>query len=122
MRKIGPNGKVDTYKASLLAKRHSQKKSIDYGEAFPPVGMIKFIKILFAIAKYLDYEIWQIDVKAAFLNGYLKVEIYIEHHKSFMSEANSRQVCKLNRPIYELKQAFRSWSLRFCEAVKTFVA
>ena len=44
-------------------------------------------------------------MKTVFLNGYLKEEIYMEHHKGFMSEADSYKVCELNRYIYELKQA-----------------
>ena len=43
------------------------------------------------------------DVKTAFLNGYLEEEIYMEQLISFMSETDSLKVYKLNRPIYGLK-------------------
>nr|GEV89182.1 uncharacterized mitochondrial protein AtMg00810-like [Tanacetum cinerariifolium] len=50
----------------------------DYEETFFPVADIRAIRILIAIFAYYDYEIWQIDVKTAFLNGYLNEEVYME--------------------------------------------
>ena len=50
---------------------------MDYEETFSPMTMLKSIRILLSIAASLDYEIWQIDVKIAFLNGNLDEEIYI---------------------------------------------
>ena len=84
-------------------KRYSQKEGIDYVETFSLVAMIKSVRILLAIGTYLDYEIWQMDVKNAFLNEYFEEEIYMEQPKGFMFEADSHKVCKLKRPIYELK-------------------
>ena len=62
-RKKGVDGKVETYKARLVAKDYSQKLGFDYEETFSPVVMIKFIRILLSIVAYYDYEIWQMDVK-----------------------------------------------------------
>ncbi|CAL2230271.1 unnamed protein product [Prunus armeniaca] len=70
-RKKGSDGKVETYKARLVAKGYRQREGIDYEETFSPVAMIKSIRILLAIVAYYDYEIWQMDVKMAFLNGHL---------------------------------------------------
>ena len=69
--------KVETYKAHLVAKEYRQRYGIDYDEIFSPVAMFKSIQIMLAIAAYLDYEIWQIDVKTAFLNGELDEEVYM---------------------------------------------
>ena len=44
-------------------------------DSFSPVAMPKSIRILFAIAAYYDYEIWQMDVKVAFLNGHLEEDV-----------------------------------------------
>ena len=66
-RKRGVDGRVETFKARLVAKRFTQKKGIDYEETFSPVAMLKSIRILLSIAAVLDYEIWQMDVKTAFL-------------------------------------------------------
>ena len=60
------------------------------------------------------------DVKIAFLNGYLEEDIYIELSLDFTSSDSDHHVCKLQRSIYELKQAFRSWNLYFNDAIKLF--
>nr|GEY13579.1 hypothetical protein [Tanacetum cinerariifolium] len=67
-----------TYKARLVAKGCTQTYKIEYEETFFPVADIRAIRILIAIAAYYDYEIWQMDVKTAFLNGRLDEDIYME--------------------------------------------
>ena len=69
--KISLNTRIDTYNARLMPKVYSQKEGIDYEETFLLVAMIKTIRILLAIATYLDYKIWQMDMKTVFRNGYL---------------------------------------------------
>ena len=76
-RKRGTDGRVETYKARLVAKSYTQKEGIDYEETFSLVAMLKSIRILLSIAAHLDYEIWQMDVKTAFLNGRLEESIYM---------------------------------------------
>ena len=119
-RKKGPDGKVETFKARLVAKGYTQKEGIDYEETFSPVAMLKSIRILLAVAAYHDYEIWQMDVKTAFLNGDLTEDIYMQQPQGFIAAGQETMVCKLNRSIYGLKQASRSWNIRFNSAVKSF--
>ncbi|GJW83085.1 retrotransposon protein, putative, ty1-copia subclass [Tanacetum coccineum] len=68
------DGAVHTYKAHLVAKGFTQTPGIDYEDTFSPIADIRDIRILIAIVAFYDYEIWQIDVKTAFLNGYLNEE------------------------------------------------
>ena len=56
-RKRGVDGKVETFKARLVAKVFTQKEGFDYEKTFPLVAMIKSIRILLSIAAYMDYEI-----------------------------------------------------------------
>nr|GFA36137.1 retrotransposon protein, putative, Ty1-copia subclass [Tanacetum cinerariifolium] len=70
-KKTDMDGNVHIYKARLVAKGYTQTPGIDYEETFSPVADIKAIRILIAIAMYNDNEIWKMDVKTAFLNGYL---------------------------------------------------
>ena len=60
------------------------------------------------------------DVKMAFLNGYLKEDIYMEQLLGFTSSDDDHKVCKLQRSIYGLKQASRSWNTRFNDVIKIF--
>ncbi|GJS52386.1 putative retrotransposon ty1-copia subclass protein, partial [Tanacetum coccineum] len=84
-KKTDMDGAVYTYKARLVAKGYTQNPGIDYEETFSPVADIRAIRILIAIAAYYDYEIWQMDVKTAFLNGYLNEEVYMEQSEGFSS-------------------------------------
>nr|GEV28831.1 hypothetical protein [Tanacetum cinerariifolium] len=76
------------------------------------------IRILIATVAFYDYEIWKIDVKTAFLNGYLDEDIYIVQPGGFIDPKHPKKVCKLQRSIYGLKQ--RSWNKRFDEEIKKF--
>ncbi|GJU75915.1 retrotransposon protein, putative, ty1-copia subclass [Tanacetum coccineum] len=114
------DGIVHVYKARLVAKGYTQLYRVDYEETFSPVADIRAIRILISIAAYYDYEIWQMDVKTAFLNGYLDEDIYMVQPEGFVDPNHPRKVCKLQRSIYGLKQASRSWNKRFDEEIKRF--
>ena len=119
-KKTDMDGNVNTYKARLVAKGFKQIHGVDYDETFSPIAMLKSVRILLAIAAYHDYEIWQMDVKTAFLNGNLLEDVYMTQPEGFILPDGSNKVCKLQRSIYGLKQASRSWNLRFDEAVQSF--
>ncbi|KAK8506813.1 hypothetical protein V6N12_000384 [Hibiscus sabdariffa] len=109
-----------TYNGRLVAKGFRQIHGVDYDEIFSPVAMFKSIQILLAIAAFHDYEIWQMDVKTAFLNGKLEEDVYMTQPEGFVTRENAGKVCKLQRSIYGLKQASRSWNLCFNDAIKEF--
>ncbi|GJU30985.1 retrotransposon protein, putative, ty1-copia subclass [Tanacetum coccineum] len=71
------DGIVHTYKAYLVVKGYTQTYPVDYEETFSPVADIRAIRILIDIEAFYDYEIWKMDVKIAFLNGYLDEDIYM---------------------------------------------
>ena len=60
------------------------------------------------------------DMKTAFLNGYLEEDIYMEQPLGFTSSDSDHKVCKLQRSIYGLKQASRSWNTHFNDMIKKF--
>ncbi|GKE71057.1 retrotransposon protein, putative, ty1-copia subclass, partial [Tanacetum coccineum] len=114
------DGAVRTFKARLVVKGFTQTYRVDYEEAFSPVVDIRAIRILIAIAAYYDYEIWQMDVKTAFLNGHLSEEVYIEQPEGFVNSKYPNRVCKLKHSIYGLKKASRQWNKRFDNEIKKF--
>ncbi|KAK9044503.1 hypothetical protein V6N11_058403 [Hibiscus sabdariffa] len=83
-----------TYKGSVVAKSFRQIHGIDYDETFSPVAMLKSIRILLAIAAFHDYEIWQMDVKTAFLNGKLEEDVYMTQPEGFVTPENAgKEMC-----------------------------
>ena len=117
-RKRGINGKVETFKARLVAKGYTHKEGFDYEETFSLVAMIKSIRILLSITAHMDYEIWQMDVKIAFLNGSLEETIHMVQPEGFIAKGQKNKMCKLQKSIYGLKQASRSWNIKFDHSVK----
>ena len=118
-RKRRSDGKVETFKARLVEKGYTQKEGIDYEETFSPVAMLKSIRILLAVAASLD-EIWQMDVKTTFLNGSLEEDIYMHKPEGFIARGQEHMACKLQRSIYGLKQASRTWNIRFDQAITLY--
>ena len=104
----------------LVKNPFRQVQGIDYDETFSPVAMLKSVRIMLAIAAFYNYEIWQMDVTDAFLNGFLKEELYMMQPKGFVDPKGANKVCKLQRSIYGLVQASRSWNIRFDKLIKAY--
>jgi Reverse transcriptase (RNA-dependent DNA polymerase) len=85
---------------------------------FSPVAKFQSIWIFLAIAAFHDYEIWQMDVKTAFLNEVLDEDVYMVQPDGFFDPKKVGKVCKLKRSIYGFKQASRSWNIRFDDEIK----
>ncbi|KAL0463037.1 UNVERIFIED_CONTAM: Retrovirus-related Pol polyprotein from transposon RE2 [Sesamum latifolium] len=91
--KLGVDGEVTAFKARLVAKGYTQRPGVDFEETYSPVAMAKSIRILLAIAAWYDYEIWQMDVKTTFLNGFIEEEIFMDQSEvSLLLERNRRSV------------------------------
>ena len=101
-------------------KGFRQVQGVDYNETFSPIAMLKSIRILLEIAAFYDYEIWQMDVKTAFLNGYLKEELYMMQPEGFIDPKGANKVCKLQRSIYGLVQASRSSNILFDRVIRAY--
>ncbi|GJU76778.1 retrotransposon protein, putative, ty1-copia subclass [Tanacetum coccineum] len=110
-----PNAKV------VRSKWLLQEEELTWLGPFSPVARdIRAIGFFNAIVHYYDYEIWQMDVKTAFLNGRLDEDIYMEQPEGYVDPKFPNGVCKLQRAIYGLKQASRQWNKRFDEEIKRF--
>ena len=82
--------------------------------------MLKSVRIMLAIAAFYDYEIWQMDVKTAFLNGFPEEELYMMQPEGFVDPKGANKVCKLQRSLYGLVQTSRSWNKHFDSMIKAY--
>ncbi|XP_030942249.1 uncharacterized protein LOC115967312 [Quercus lobata] len=82
--KTDEEGNVIWNKARLVAQGYSQMEGVDYDETFALVARMESIRILLALACQLKFKFYQMDVKTAFLNGFLKEDIYVEQPKGFI--------------------------------------
>ena len=103
-----------------MQKVFRQVQGVDYDETFSPVAMLKSVRIMLAIAAFYDYEIWQMDVKTAFLNGFLEEELYMMQPEGFVNPKGTNEICKLQRSIYGLVQASRSWNIHSDKLIKVY--
>ena len=103
------HGTVIRNKSRLVAQGYTQVEGVDFDETFAPVARLESIRILLAIASHLNFKVYQMDVKSAFLNGMLQEEVYVEQLKGFVDPHRPDNVYKLKRALYGLKQAPRAW-------------
>lgn len=111
-----PQGKIERYKARLVARGFSQIHGVDYMETYAPVASMTSIRMLFAYAASEKLEIAQFDIKTAFLYGELNETVYMEQPEGFIEDEN--KVCLLKRSLYGLKQAPRQWNQKFTVFLK----
>ncbi|GJZ10277.1 retrovirus-related pol polyprotein from transposon TNT 1-94 [Tanacetum coccineum] len=96
---------------------YNQQEGIDYDETFALVTRLEAIMIFLVFATYMNFTVYQIDEKSAFLNGKLKKEVYVKQPLGFESSEFSDHVYKLDKSLYGLKQAPRAWY----ETLSTFL-
>ena len=112
--------KKPLYKVRLVAKGFTQTASVDYAETFAPVARLNSLRLLLSLAATYDWEIHQIDIKSAYLNGNLEEEIYMEQPKGFEVPGQEEKVCRLRKAIYGLKQAGRQWHEHLNDSLCSF--
>ncbi|KAJ9552612.1 hypothetical protein OSB04_016657 [Centaurea solstitialis] len=96
-------------KARLVAQRYRQEEGIDYDETFAPVARLEAIRLFLGYAAHMKFQVFQMDVKSAFLNGKLTEEVYVAQPPGFTDPKHPNHVYKLNKALYGLKQAPRAW-------------
>ena len=81
--KYAIDSSIDKYKAHLVAKGFSHVEGIDYFETFAPMAKMDFVCLVLALAIAQGCSMFQMDVKSAFHNGYIKEEVYVEQPPGF---------------------------------------
>ena len=107
--KYAADSSIEKYKARFVARRFSQVEGVYYDETFTPVARYTSIRSIISIATEIGWRIHQMDVKTAFLNDIIQVEVYIEQPQGFEMHGRESHVCRLKKALYGLKLASRAW-------------
>jgi hypothetical protein len=92
-----------------VAQGYTQVEGLDFRETYAPVARLEPIRILLAYACAHNIKLYQMDVKSAFLNGYINELVYVDQPSGFKDEKKLNYVYKLKKALYRLKQAPRAW-------------
>ena len=116
--KTRSNGEIERYKAHLMTLGSSQEYGIHYEETFAPVAWLTSVRSLLAVAASKKWELFQTDVKNAFLNGDLTKEVYMRPPPGYDHPHNT--IFRFRRALYRLKQAPRAWFFKFSSTIYRF--
>jgi len=90
--KLNERGRVEKYKARLVAKAYTQKYGINYMEVFAPVDRLDTVSVLLVVATHNVWEVFQLDVKSAFMHGEIQEKIYVHQPAGFIKRGREGQV------------------------------
>ena len=105
--KLGPDGKIQHYKAWWVVRGFQQRERIDYSETFASVVQPISYKAIFALSYTNNYKMHPMDVKTAFLYGLIACKVYVNQPHGFNN--GTVRICRLLRALYGLKQSPRVW-------------
>ncbi|GJT10840.1 retrovirus-related pol polyprotein from transposon TNT 1-94 [Tanacetum coccineum] len=109
MNKKDERGIVVRNKARLVAQGYTKEEGIDYDEVFALVVRIEVIRLFLAYASFMNFVVYQMDVKSAFLYGKIEEEVYVYQPLGFEDLEFPNRVYKVEKAFYGLHQAPRAW-------------
>lgn len=119
--KYQSNGDIERYKACLVARGFTQTYGTDYTYTFAPVAKIHTVRVVLSLATNLSWELWQMDVKNAFLQGKLEDKVYMTPPPGLEDTIAPEKVLRLRKAIYGLKQSPRAWYHKLAQHSKNVV-
>jgi hypothetical protein len=99
------DGSLDRYKARWILQRFTQRPGVDYNEAFSFVVKLATVRIVLTLAVSSGWPVHYLDVKNSFLHGTLSETVCYSQSTGFIDPAHPQLVCRLNKSLYDLKQA-----------------
>ena len=116
-RKSDEFGWVSKAKSRLVARGFKQREGIDFGETFAPTVSGSCVRLLSAIACELDLDVCHFDVEQAFVQSKLDEDVFLRLPRG--CGRLSGKVVRLNKSLYGLKQASRSWHAHLTTCLNT---
>nr|ABB46911.2 retrotransposon protein, putative, unclassified [Oryza sativa Japonica Group] len=107
--KQNEDGLIVRNKARLIAQGFTQVEGLGFHETFALVARIEAIRLLLAFAASKGFNLYQMDVKSVFLNGFIQEEVYVKQPPGFENPDFPNHVFKLSKALYGLKLAPRAW-------------
>lgn len=108
------------YKARLVARGFTQERGLNYDETYAPTVAREAFRIFLSMIEYLGWELHQMDVKAAFIEGELEELVYMRIPEGLTIRRGSEHlVCRLVQSLYGLKQSARVWNERMTTYLKS---
>ncbi|GKC30319.1 integrase, catalytic region, zinc finger, CCHC-type containing protein [Tanacetum coccineum] len=101
--KLDELGEILKNKARLVARGYRQEEGIDFEESFAPIARLEAVQIFLVFAAHMNMNVYQMDVKTAFLNGILREEVYVSQPDGFVDPNNPNHVYRLKKALYGLK-------------------
>lgn len=101
---VNPDGKVERYKARLVARGYTQTPGVDYQKTFAHVAKMDTVHVILSCVACLDWDLHQLDVKNAFLHGDLDEEVYMTFPPGFVKKGEESLVCRLRIRVKAVTQ------------------
>lgn len=108
--KFNAEGEITRYKARFVVQGFSQTLGLDYFETYAPVVHMNTVRTVLALAATYDWNTVQMDVETAFLNAFVKEDIYVRQSEGHIEPGDVGKVYKLKKSLYGLKQSPRNWN------------
>ena len=103
----------------LVARGFQQRESEDFDETYVPIAKWNTIRTFVSVAAHYGWYIFHLDVKSAFFQGNIHEEVYIQQPQGFEISGHEHLVYRLNRALYDLRQAPRAWNGTFHDEMIT---
>lgn len=107
--KLNEDGEIVKNKVRVVAQGYCQEEVIDFDEILALVARLEPIRMMLAFECHHDCVDYQMDVKSAYPNGYIKEEVYVKQPIGFEDPKYINHMFKLHKALYSLKQVLRAW-------------